>query len=160
MISLQSKTLKSLLQHHNSKASILWSSAFFMVQTSHLYMTSGKTIALTIWTFVSKVISLLSNMLSSFVIAFVPRSKHLLLLWLQSPSTVIVEPKKIKSVTVSAFSPSMCHEVIMASCPKLFHVTFPESETRYYQQTFCGKRFLKDRRVNEEREERDQVGES
>ena len=122
-------------------------------------MTAGKTIALTIWTFVSKVMSLLSNMLSSFVIAFVPWSKRLLLLWLQSPSTVIVEPKKIKSVTVSTFSPSMCHEMIMASCPKLSPVTFPESETRYYQQTFCGKRFLKDRRVNEEREERDQVGE-
>ena len=121
-------------------------------------MTSGKTIALTIWTFVSKVISLLFNMLSTFIIAFLPRSKHLLLLWLQSPSTVILEPKKIKSVTVFTFSPSMCHEVIVASCPKLFHVTFPESETRYYQQTFCEKRFLKDRRVNEEREERDQVG--
>ena len=129
-----------------------------MVQFSHLHMTSGKTIALTIWTFVGKVISLLFNMLSTFIIAFLPRSKHLLLLWLQSPSTVILEPKKIKSVTVFTFSPSMCHEVIVTSCPKLFHVTFPESETRYYQQTFCEKRFLKDRRVNEEREERDQVG--
>ena len=83
------KTLKSLLQHHSSKASILWLSAFFMVQLSHPYMTIGKTIVLTIWTFVSKVMSLLFNMLSSFVIAFLPRSKHLLISWLQPPSAVI-----------------------------------------------------------------------
>ena len=93
-------TLKSLLQHHSSKPSILWRSAFFMVQLSHPYMTTGKTIALTRWTFVGKVMSLLFNILSRFVIVFLPRSKHLLISWLQSPSAVILEPKKIKSVTV------------------------------------------------------------
>ena len=96
-------TLKSLLQHHSSKASILWRSAFFIVQLSHPYMTTGKTIALTRWTFVSKVMSMLFNKLSRFVIAFLPRSKHLFISRLQSPSTVILEPKKIKSVTVSTF---------------------------------------------------------
>ena len=105
-------TLKSLLQHHSSKASILWYSAFFMVQLSHPYMTTGKTIALTRWTFVGKVMSLLFNMLSRFVIAFLPRSKRLLISWLQSPSAVILEPKKIKSVTVSTVSPSICHEMM------------------------------------------------
>ena len=105
-------TLKSLLQHHNSKASILQSSAFFIVQLSHSYMTTGKTIALTRRTFVGKVMSLLFNMLSRFVIAFLPRSKRLLISWLQSPSAVILEPKKIKSVTVSIISPSICHEVM------------------------------------------------
>jgi len=104
-------TLKSLLQHHSSKASILWCSAFFIVQLSHLYKTTGKTIALTMWTFVSKMISLLFNMLSSLVIAFLPRSKCLLISWLLSPSTVILEPKKRKCVTVSTFFPSICHEV-------------------------------------------------
>ena len=98
-------TLKSLLQHHNSKASILWHSAFFVVQLSHPYMTTGKTIALTIWTFVGKVMSMLLNTLSRFIIAFLPRSKYLLISWLQSPSAVILEPKKIKSVTVSIFPP-------------------------------------------------------
>ena len=98
-------TLKSLLQHHNSKASILWHSAFFVVQLSHPYMTTGKTIALTRWTFVGKVISLLFNTLSRFVIAFLSRSKHCLVLWLQSPSTVILEPKNMKSVTAATFSP-------------------------------------------------------
>ena len=93
-------TLKSLLQHHSSKASILWCSTFFMVQLSHPYMTTGKTIALTRRTFVSKVMSLFLNMLSQLVIAFLPRSKCLLISWLQSPSSVILEPKKIKSVTV------------------------------------------------------------
>jgi len=93
-------TLKSLLQHHSSKALILQHSAFFMVQLSHLYMTTGRTIALTIWTFVSKVTSLLFNTLSRFVRAFLPRSKHLLLSWRQSPSAVIWEPKKIKPVTI------------------------------------------------------------
>ena len=88
-------TLKSLLQHHNSKASILRSSAFFIVQLSHPYMTTGKTIALTKWNFAGKVMSLLFNMLSKLVLAFLPRSKHLLISWLQSPSTVILEPKKI-----------------------------------------------------------------
>ena len=95
------QTLKSLLQHHNSKASILWRSAFFMVQLSHPYMTTGKTIALTRWTFVGKVMSLLFNMLSRLVLTFLPRSKCLLISWLQSPSAVILEPKKRKSVTVS-----------------------------------------------------------
>ena len=93
-------TLKSLLQHHSSKASILLRSAFFIVQLSHPYMTTGKTIALTKWTFVGKVMSLLFNMLSRLVIAFLPRSKHLLISWLQSPSAVILEPPKIKSATV------------------------------------------------------------
>ena len=103
-------TLKSLFQHHSSKASILRHSAFFIVQLSHPYMTTGKTIALTRWTFVGKVMSLIFNMLSRLVIAFLPRSKCLLISWLQSPSTVILEPKKIKSVTVSTVSPSICHE--------------------------------------------------
>ena len=98
-------TLKSLLQHHSSKASILWHSAFFTVQLSHPYMTTGKTIALTRWTFVGKVMSLLLNMLSRLVITFLPRSKCLLISWLQSPSAVILEPKKIKSDTVSTVSP-------------------------------------------------------
>ena len=97
-------TLKSLLQHHSSKGSILWCSAFFTVQLSHPYMTTGKTIGLTRWTFVDKVMSLLFNMLSRLVIAFLPRSKHLLTSWLQSPSAVILEPKKIKSATVSIVS--------------------------------------------------------
>ena len=97
-------TLKSLLQHHSSKASILWCSAFFTVQLSHPYMTAGKTIALTRQTFVGKVMSLLFNMLSRLIIAFLPRSKCLLISWLQSPSAVILEPKKIKFVTVSIVS--------------------------------------------------------
>ena len=105
-------TLKSLLQHHSSKASILQRSAFFMVQLSHPYMTTGKTIALTIWTFVGKVMSLVFNVLSRLVIAFLPRSKHLLISWPQSASAVILEPKKIKSLTVSIVSPSICHEVM------------------------------------------------
>ena len=105
-------TLSSLLQHHSSKASILQHSAFFMVQLSHLYMTTGKTIALTKWTFVGQVMSLLFNILSSLVITFLPRSKHLLISWLQSPSAVILEPPKIKSVNVSIVSPSICHEVM------------------------------------------------
>ena len=104
-------TLKSLLQHHNSKASILQCSAFFIVQLSHPYMTTGKTIALTRQTFVVKVMSLLFNMLSRLVITFLPRSKHLLISWLQSPSAVILEPPKIKSATVSTVTPSICHEV-------------------------------------------------
>uniref|UniRef100_A0AC11E0V1 Uncharacterized protein n=1 Tax=Ovis aries TaxID=9940 RepID=A0AC11E0V1_SHEEP len=105
-------TLKSLLQHHSSKASILWHSAFFIVQLSHPYMTSRKTIALTRQTFVDKVMSLLFNMLSKLVITFLPRSKHLLISWLQSPSAAILEPRKIKSATVSTVSPSICHEVM------------------------------------------------
>ena len=103
-------TLKSLLQHHSSKASILRHSGFFMAQLSHPYMTTGKTIVLTRPSFVSKVMSLLFNMMSSLVIAFLPRSKRLLTSWLWSPSAVILEPKKIKSVTVSIVSPSICHE--------------------------------------------------
>ena len=102
-------TLKSLLQHHTSKASILQRSAFLTVQLSHPYMTTGKTIALTRWTFVDKVMSLLFNMLSRLVITFLPRSEHLLISWLQSPSEVILEPPKIKSDTVS---PSISHEVM------------------------------------------------
>ena len=96
-------TLKSLLQHHSSKASIIWHSAFFIVQLSHPYMTTGKTIALTRRTFVSKVMSLLFNMLSRLVITFLPRNKCLLISWLQSPSAVILEPRKTKSDTVSMF---------------------------------------------------------
>ena len=106
-------TLQSLLQHHSSKASILWHSAFFIVQFSHPYMTIVKTIALTRWTFVFKVMSLLFNMLSRLVIAFLPRSKHVLISWLQSPSAVILEPKKIKSLTGSFVSPSICQEVMI-----------------------------------------------
>ena len=103
-------TLKSLLQHHNSKASILQCSAFFIVQLSHPYTTTEKTIALTRWTCVDKVTSLLLNMLSRLVITFLPRSKHFLISWLQSPSAVILEPRKIKSDTVSTVSPSICHK--------------------------------------------------
>ena len=105
-------TLKSLLQHHSSKASILQHSAFFTVQLSHPYMTTGKTIALTRRTFVGKVMSLLLNMLSRLVITFLPRSKRLLISWLQSQSAVILKPPKIKPVTVSTVSPSICHEVM------------------------------------------------
>ena len=97
-------TVKSLLQHHSSKASIFWCSAFFMVQLSHPYMTTGKTVALSRWNFVGKVTSLFFNMLSRLAIAFLPRRKHLLISWLQSPSAVILEPPKIKSVTVSTVS--------------------------------------------------------
>ena len=112
-------TLKSLLQHHSSKASIFHCSAFFTVQLSHPYMTIGKTIALTRWTFVGKVMSLLFNMLSRLVITLFPRSKHLLISWWQSPFAVILEPPKIKSATVSTVSPSFlprsdgtaCHDL-------------------------------------------------
>ena len=104
-------TLKGL-QHQSSKASILQCSAFFILQLSHPFMTTGKTISLTIQTFVGKVLCMLFNMLSRFVIAFLPRSKHLLISWLQSPSAVILEPKKIKSVTVCIVSLSICHEVM------------------------------------------------
>ena len=123
-------TLKSLLQHHNSKISILWCSAFFMVQLLHLHMTTGKTIAQTIWPFIIKVMSLLFNMLSRFVIAFLPRSKCLWISWLQALAAVILEPKKIKSVTVS-FILIYLHEVMglnamilvfwMLSCKPAFH---------------------------------------
>ena len=105
-------TLKSLLQHPSSKTSILWCSAFFMVQLSHPYITTGKNTALTSWIFDGKVMSLLFNMLSRLVIIFLPGSKRLLISWLQSPSAVIVESKKMKSVTVSIVSPSIYYEVI------------------------------------------------
>ena len=104
---------------HSSKASILWCSAFFIVQLSHSYVTTGKTIALIRWTFVGKVMSLLFNMLSRLVITFLPRSKRLLISWLQSPSAVILEPPKIKSDTVSTVSPSICHEV---TGPDAYHL--------------------------------------
>ena len=106
------ETLKSLVRHHSSKPSILQCSAFFIVQLSHPYMTTGKTIALTRQTFVDKVMSLLFSMLSRLVITFLPRSKCLLISWLQSPSAVILEPRKIKSDSVSTVSPSICHEVM------------------------------------------------
>ena len=113
-------TLKLLLQHYNSKAPILQHSVFFIVQLSHPYMTTGKAIALTRWTFVGKVMSLLFNMLSRLVITFLLRSKHLLISWLQSPLAAILEPPKIKSVTLSIVSPSIFHEVMgpdaMYSC--------------------------------------------
>ena len=105
-------TLKSLLQHHSSKASFLWHSAFFIVQLSHPYVASGKTIALTRWTFVGQIRSLLFNMLSGLVIAFLPRSKRLLIFGLQSPSVVILELPKIKSATVSIVFPSIRHVVM------------------------------------------------
>ena len=104
--------LKSLLQHHSSKASILWCSAYFIVQLSHPYMTTGKIIPLTIWIFVSKVMSLLFTMLSRLIITFLPRSKRLLISWLQSPSAVILEPPQNKSATVFIVSPSICHKVM------------------------------------------------
>ena len=105
-------TLKSLLQHHSSKTSVLWHSAFFIVQLSHPYMTTGKTIALTRWTFVEKVMSLIFNMLSRLVITFLSRNKHLLISWLQSQSVELLEPRKIKSATVYTVSPSISHEVL------------------------------------------------
>ena len=106
------RTLGSLLQHHNSKASVLWHSAFFMIQVSQPYVTTGKTIASTIRTFVGRVMCLLFNIMPRFVIAFLPRSNHLLISWLQSSSsTVILKPKKRQSVTTSTFSP-FCHAVI------------------------------------------------
>ena len=106
------RTLKSLLQHHSSKASVLWHSAFFIVQLSHPYMTIGKTVALTRWNFVGKAMSLLFNMPSNLVITLLPRSKHLLISWRQSPSAAILEPRKIKSATVS---PSICHPLSLSS---------------------------------------------
>ena len=133
-------TLKSLLQHHSSKASILKCSAFFTVQLSHQYMTTGKTIALTRWTFVGRVMSLLFNMLSRLVITLLPRSKRLLISWLQSPSAVILEPPKIKSVTVSTVSPSICHEVMGLDAMILvfwllsFKPTFSLSSLTFHQE--------------------------
>ena len=131
------ETLKSLLQHHSLKVSVFQCSAFLMVQVSYLHMTTGKTIALIIHTFVSKVMSLRFNALSRFVIAFLPRSKCLLISWLQAPFTVILEPKKVKSVTVSTFSLSICYEVVgldamilvfgMLNFKLLFQSPFPSS---------------------------------
>ena len=130
---MQSKglSLKSLLQHHSSKASILRCSVFFIVQLSHPYVTAGKTVALTRQTFVGKAMSLLFNMLSRLVVTFLPRSKRLLISWLQSPSAVILEPKKIKSVTVSIVFPSIYHEalgldaMILVFCMLSFKPMFP-----------------------------------
>ena len=126
-------TLRSLLQHHSSKASILWRSAFFIVQLSHPYMSTGKTIALTRWTFVGKVSSLFFNMLSRLVITFLPRSKHLLISWLQSPSAVILEPQKIKSVTVSIVFPSICHEVMGPDAVILVE----KKQQHFFKLIFC-----------------------
>ena len=136
------ETLKSLLQYHSSKASILWHSAFLIVQLSHPKMTTGKTIALTRWTFVSKVMSLLFNMLPRLVITFLPRSKCLLISWLQSPSAVILEPPKIKSATVSTVSPSVCHEVMGPDAMSLafwmlsFKLTFSLSSFTFIKRLF------------------------
>ena len=131
-------TLKSLLQHHSSKASVLPCSAFFTVQLSHPYMTIGKTIALTRWTFVGKVIPLLLNILSRLVITFLPRSNRLLISWLQSPSAVILEPRKINSDIVF---PCICHEVMGpdGSC-YLSNIKYPDSRSCYvkYQKHCLG----------------------
>jgi len=137
-------TLKSLLQHHSSKASIPWHSAFFIVQLSYPHMTTGKIITLTIWTFVGKMMSLLFNMLSRLVIAFLPRSKHPLISWLQSPSTVILEPKKIRSVAGSIVSPSICCEVmgpdamIFIFNDKVIIFPFVNNELTWDNQFFWG----------------------
>ena len=134
-------TLKSIFQHLNSEESILWCSAFFMVQLSHPYLMTEKTIALTRWTFVGKVMSLLFNMLSRVVIVFLPRSKHLLVSWLQSPFAVILEPKKIKSVTIFTFSQSICHEVmgpdaLILGFWKSFKATFSLSSFTFIKRLF------------------------
>ena len=136
-------TLKSLLQHHSSKASVLQGSASFIVQLSHPYMTSGKTIALTRWTFVGEVMSLLFNLLSRMVIACLPRIKCLLISWLQSPSVVILEPPKIKPLIVSIVSPSICHEVmepdamILVFCMLSVKPTFSVSFFHFHQEALC-----------------------
>ena len=126
-------TLKSLLQHHSSKASILQHSAFFIVQLSHPYMTTGKTIALTRQTFVDKVMFLLFNMLSRLVITFLPKSKCLLISWLQSPSAVILEPPTIKSATVSTVSPSISHEEM--GCEDISHSYFAGENVKQYRHS-------------------------
>ena len=123
-------TLNSLLQHHSSKASILWHSAFLIGQLSHPYMTTGKTIALARWTFVDKVMSLHFNMLSRLVIHFLPRSKCLLISWLLSPSAVILEPPKIKSATVFIVSSSICHEVIFFWAPKSLQMVTADTKLK------------------------------
>ena len=136
------------LQHHTSKASILQHSAFFTVQLLHPYMTTGKTIALTRWAFVRKVMSLLFNMLSRLVITFLPRSQHLLISWLQSPSAVILEPPKIKSATVSTVSPFICHEVMRLDAMILvfwmlsFKPTFSRSSFTFIKRLFVPLHFL------------------
>ena len=135
-------TLKSLFQHHSSKASILQHSAFFIVQFSHPNMTIEKTIALTRWNLVGKIMSLLFNMLSRLVVAFLPRNKCLLISWLQSPSEVILEPKKIKSLTVSIVSASICHEVVGLDAMVLvfwmlsFKPTFSYSSLTFIKRLF------------------------
>ena len=135
-------TLKSLLQHYSSEASVLQCSAFFIVQLSHPYMTTGKTIALNRQTFVGKVMSVLFNMLSMLVIGFLPRSKHLLMSWLQSPFAVVLEPNKIKSVTVPIVSPSICHEVMGPDAMILvfrmlsFRPTFSHSSFTFIKRLF------------------------
>ena len=135
-------TLKSLLQHHSSKASIFWHLAFLTVQLSHPYMTTGKTIALARWTFVGKVMSLLFNMLPMLVITFLQRSKCSLISWLQSPSAVILEPQKIKSDTVSTVSPSICHEMMVSDAMILvfwmlsFEPTFSLSSFTFIKRLF------------------------
>ena len=140
-------TLKSLLQHYSSKASILQHSAFFIVQLSHPYMTTGKNIALTRQTFVGKVMSLLLNMLNRLVINFLPRSKHLLISWLQLPSAVILEPRKIKSATVSTVSPFICHEVMGPDAMILvfwmlsFKPTFSLSSFTFIKRLFSSSSF-------------------
>ena len=142
LISLHSKGLSRLLQYHSSKVSILWHSAFYIVQLSHAYMTTGKTIALTRCVFVDKVMSLLFNMFSRLVIAFLLRSKHLLISWLQSPSAVILEPLKIKSLTVSTVYPSICHEMmtldamIFIFCILSFKPTFSLSSFTFIKRLF------------------------
>ena len=129
-------TLKNILQHHSSKASILQCSAFFMVQLSHPYM-AGKTIALTIWTFGGKAISLLFNIWSRFVIVFLPRRRRFLISWLQSPSAMILEPKRIKSVTVSTFSLCICHKVMRPGAMILvFWISSFKSPFLLYSFTF------------------------
>ena len=145
------RPLKSLLQCHTSKATILWCSAFFIVQLSHPYMTTGKIIALTRWTFVGKVMSLLFNRLSRLVIAFLPRNKYLLISWLRSPSAVILEPPKIKSLTVYTVSLSICHEVmgqnaiifafwILSFKPAFFSLLFHfHQEALQFLFAFCHK---------------------
>ena len=135
-------TLKSLLQHHSSKESILWHSAFFTVQFSHPYMTTGKIIALTRWTFVGKVMSLLLNMLSRLAITFLPRSKRLLISWWQSPSAVTLEPKKIKLDTVPTISPSICHEWWDRMPWSLFSECWALSQLFHSPLSFSSRGFL------------------
>ena len=125
--------LKSLLQHHSSKISIFWHSAFFMVQLSHPYMTTGKSKALTRQTFTGKVMSLYFTMQFRLVIAFLPRSKHLLISWLQSPPAVILEPKKIKTVTASIVSPSICHDTaVIFEINTLWATSKQDEKQRHY----------------------------